>query len=559
MSGQAQSCVSRWFVWSATILLGASLYFLPAGATRVGVAIWWAVGLTALAFLINFAGLVQGWPLRMIAVRSGCCAFGAILTAGHALASPPPRTDISTLLLGDDLPPAACYGALIPLAVFLLGAVVVAVPRPSRWSDAPGFEGYAMVCLLVSLALAISVPSTGQFLRSGAQELQLSALTDQLVGPPADAAGSVDASVPQTPPRIAWSLPVPGADAVGATIAGQIVVILRKSGATATVSGLDRVSGAPRWHFSITDAPRVGGIAVDAETGQVVLPVGDSALILNGATGARERIMRMPLAPESATWTPLAGDGSGPAHATTVSGSMMPFVALRSDQFGNASYAVIRLDLQQDVITDLDRPHDTGCEYRFADTADHSWSYLVRSRCGPTTVRRFLRGETDAEMTIPDAGCELGCNVPSIAVDDDSLTISTDLYVAQLDVSAGRSGIDWRANYTGQSVSVAKFLPESNQQSVHTAVFRDGAADVLDDNDGHLVRTITLPGSVVNVVLGHLWLQIDRAAKRMTVVDTATLRPLGSAAFACDPSRFASNGHDMIATCTNGTIIGLIG
>jgi hypothetical protein len=559
MSIHTESGDSRWFVWSALLLLSGTLYFLPTGAAQVGTAVWWAFAVTALALAINFVGLVRRWPSRVIAVRSGCCALYALIVIGRALAFPPQSTDISVRLLGDDLPPAACYGALIPLIAFLVGAIVAALPWRTRSSADPAFLGYGLVCLLLSAALTITVPDYGQYLRLGAQEWQLSTLTDE-VGAPAEASGSLDATVPDNPLRIGWSLPAPrDTDAVGATIAGDVVITLRKAGPTATVTGLDRLSGAQRWHLSITAAPRVGGIAADADTGQVVLPIGDSALILDGKTGARDRIIRMPPAPASALWTPLAGDGSGLANATTLSGTMMPFVALRSDQFGNAAYAVTRLDLQHDTLTDLDRPNDTGCEYRFADTADHSWSYLVRSRCGQTTVRRFLRGETDAEMTMPDAGCELGCRVQSIAGDDDSLTISTDADVTRLDVSAGRSRIDWRTHYDGSSVVLGKFPPESNRQPTRTAVFRDGSIDLLDDNDGHLLQSVTVPRTVVNVVLNHQWLQIDQASKTVTALDTGTLRPLGSAPFACTPNHFASNGQELIATCTDGTVTALIG
>jgi hypothetical protein len=560
MSGPAESSVARWFVCSAAVLLGGALYFLPTGAVRVGGAAWWTFALTALAFVLNFAGLVQGWPLRMIAIRSGACGLVAFVAIGRALVFPPPPTDLSVRLLGDDLAPAACYGTLVPLMAFLLGAAVAAVLRPARWPAGPGLDGYAMVCLLLSAALAITVPNTGQYLRAAAQELQLSALTDHVAGPSANTSGSAAPAVPDDPPRIGWSLPAPrDSEVVGATIAGDVVVTLHKSSASATVSGVDRVSGAQRWRFSVTDAHRVGGIAVNADTGQVVLPVGDSAVILDGATGARERVMRMPPAPDSTTWVPLAPDGSGLTNATTLSGAMMPFVALRSERFGNTSYAVIRLDLEHNAITDLDRPQDTGCDYRFADTADHSWSYLVRSRCGQTTVRRFLRGETDAEMTMPDAGCELGCQVQSVVGEEDSLTIGTENNVVRLDVSAGRSRIDWRTQYDGITVVVSRLVPDSNQQAIRTAVFHDGSVDLLDANDGHLLQTITVPGSVVNVVLSHLWLQADQATRRVTVVDTGSLRPLGSAPFPCDPSHVESDGHEAIATCADGSIIDLVG
>lgn len=556
MSHRGESGITRWFVWSATVLLGSALYFLPSGAMRLGDGGWWAFALTALALVLGFTGLVRGWPLRRVAIRTGGSAFAAFVVVGRALFFPPVPADISVRLLGDDLPPAGCYGTLIPLAAVAIGAIVVTFARPA-WSDGPGLDGYGVVCLLLSAALAITVPNTGQYLRSGAREFQLSALIDH-AGP---AAGRpVETSAPDNTPHIAWSLSRPrNADTVGATISGDLVVTLDKSSATATVSGVDRASGAQRWRISINDAHRVGGIAMDADTGQVVLPVGDNAVILNGATGARERIVRMPPAPDAATWMPLAGDGSGPANATTLSGAMMPFVAMRSDQFGSNSYAVIRFDLQHDAITDLDRPPDTGCGYRFADTADHSWSYLVRSNCGQTTVRRFLRGETDAEMTMPDASCELGCQVHSIVGNENSFTISTDNDVTQLNVSAGRSRIDWRARYDQTSVSVAMFLPVSNKDEIRTAVFRDGAIDLLDVNDGHLTQTITVPNSVVNVAMSHLWLQIDRAARRVTVLDTGSLQPLGSAPLPCDPSHFESNGHDVIATCTDGSITDVVG
>lgn len=559
MSGRAESGVSRWYVWPATVLLGSALFFLPTGAAWLGSAIWWAFGLTALALVLIFRGLVRDWPLRLISVRSGFCAFGAFITAGKPLAFPPPPADVSARLLGSDLPPAACYGALVPLLVFLLGAIVVALPRPATWRDEPGFDGYAMMCLLLSIGLAISVPNTGQYIRSGAQELQLSALTNQGVDPSAEHSGTVDTAAPNGPPRIAWSLPAsPGATADGATIARDVVVTLHKSASEATVSGLDRGSGARQWHFTISGAHRVGGIAVDADTGQVVLSVGDTALVLDGTTGARERIVRMPPAPESAAWVPLAADGSGLATATTLSGTMMPFVAVQSGQFFNSNYAVARLDLSNNTVTDLDRPQDTGCDYRFADTTDHSWAYLVRSRCGQTTVHRYLRGETDSEMSMPDADCELGCNVQSIAQDDTSLTISSDNEVTRLDVSSGGSRIDWRDRYDQTSVLVGRFLPASNRQAIRTAVFRAGSADLLDDNDGHVTQTVPVPSPAINIVLGQRWLQFDQTARTATIVDTGTLRPLGSVPFDCDPSHVESTVDELIATCTDGRIIGLI-